>query len=80
MGTGVEVSVHSVRMRRVSQRDFMRQLVARHGRNREAVCQAYAAGERAGDVHRSANVNAMSPEQYARALWEDGPRKGWLFL
>jgi hypothetical protein len=63
----------------LSQRDYMRRLVEKIGRNKNAACSAYAAGERRGEVARSSNDYKLTPEQYAEALWSDGERKGWLF-
>jgi len=61
----------------MTQRDMMRNLIAQCGRNEEQVCSAYAAAERRGDVERDSNEHGLTPEQYARALWQDGERKGW---
>lgn len=56
---------------------MMRDLVARFGRNEDVVCRAYAAAESRGDVPRQSNKYGLTPEQYARALWRDGARRGW---
>ena len=61
-----------------SQRDALRRLVERFGMNEERVIKEYAAAERRGEVKRSSNKYALSPEDYARALWRDAVRKGWL--
>jgi hypothetical protein len=63
----------------MSQRDFMRELVSIHGRVRDVVIRAYAAGERRGRVRRRSNKWKLGAEVYAARLWEDGVRKGWLF-
>jgi hypothetical protein len=60
------------------QRDVMRELVKRHGMNRDVVVAAYARAERNGDVKRERNTHGTDPETYARALWADGVTKGWL--
>lgn len=60
------------------QREYMRHLVAKLGRNQDTVCAAYADGERLGLVDRKKNSTGHSPEGYAVALWRDGERKGWL--
>ncbi|GAA2867176.1 hypothetical protein GCM10010837_18110 [Aminobacter niigataensis] len=60
------------------QREHMRRLVAKLGRNQDAVCAAYADAERSGLVMRAKNTTGHSPEEYALALWRDGERKGWL--
>lgn len=62
----------------VSQRDFMRELVAKLGRDKNAVCRAYAIGERDGRVKRGSNTHEITPEAYAEALWNDGDGKSWL--
>ena len=60
------------------QRDYMRKLVSELGRDRDAVCHAYAGAELDGLVVRSSDDHSLSPMAYARALWNDGERKGWL--
>ncbi len=61
----------------MSQRDMMRNLIARYGHNENKVCAAYAAAESRGDVPRYSNKYGLTPEQYARRLWRDGELKGW---
>jgi len=60
------------------QRELMRKLVARIGRDEDAVCAAYADAESYGDVIRKSNVHDRTPEEYARALWRDAEKKGWI--
>jgi hypothetical protein len=62
----------------MTQRDFMKMLYQRHNGNRERVIQEYAAAEEAGLVIRQHNAHGLSPTQYARALFRDGLRRGWL--
>lgn len=62
----------------ISQRDYMRELLVQFGSDRDRVYAAYAQAERDGVVSRNRNANAVSPEDYAVALWEDGINKGWL--
>jgi hypothetical protein len=64
-------------MNPASQRDFMRTLIGEIGRNKPAVCAAYAQAERDGRVGRAKDAHDTSPEAYAEALWNDGDRKGW---
>lgn len=59
-------------------RDFMRELFRKHGGDKEAVVKAYAAAERIGEISRSSNARGMSAIEYARRLWLDGTKKGWL--
>lgn len=61
-----------------SQRDVMRRLYREAGGHDEDTVTAYAEAERAGEVERKSDVNATSPEDYARALVRDGLIKGWL--
>ena len=39
---------------------------------------AYARAEAAGEVQRKRNENGLTPEEYAKRLFRDGERKGWL--
>jgi hypothetical protein len=61
--------------RRASQRDFMRELVKRFGMDEERVVCEYAEAERRGEVERKNNSHDFTPEQYARALWNDAVKK-----
>lgn len=61
-----------------TQRDYIRRLFAQFRGDKDKVCSAYALAERDGVVSRNRNANAMSSENYALALWEDGNNKGWL--
>lgn len=65
-------------MKRVFQREVMRRLYQVHRGNEEQVVRAYVTAEHRGDVQRASNVNGMDAESYARALFDDGRRKGWL--
>jgi len=56
----------------------MRELVSRFGMDEDRVVREYADAERRGEVLRKSNDYHTSPEFYARALWNDGMRKGWL--
>jgi hypothetical protein len=60
------------------QREFMRQLVTKHGRDQKKVCAAYAKAERDGLIIRSRDEHDTSPEVYADLLWRDGERWSWL--
>ena len=66
------------RQRWPSQRALMRELVARCGGDMERVIQEYAAAERRGEVERKQNASGLTAEGYARALYADGVKKGWL--
>jgi len=56
----------------------MLMLVNRYGMNEERVVREYADAEDRGDVERKSNTWGYTAEQYARALWRDGVRKGWI--
>jgi hypothetical protein len=63
------------------QREKMLKLYRRYGGDKERVCAAYARAEKAGEVKRESNKRAMSAEEYASRLWNDGmrnDRKRWL--
>ncbi len=64
--------------RKMKQRDMMRILVAKHGRNEDVVCTEYAMAEERGDVERRRNEHRVTGGDYAHALWGDGITKGWL--
>jgi hypothetical protein len=53
-------------------------LINRYGMNEERVVREYADAEARGEVDRKSNSRGYTAEQYARALWRDGVRKGWI--
>ena len=59
------------------QREYMKQLVTKHGLDQKKVCAAYARAERKGLVTRSRDEHDISPESFAEQLWRDAPRWGW---
>jgi hypothetical protein len=61
-----------------TQRDVLRRLVERFGMNEGRVVKEYAAAEMRGEVRRDSNKYSIAAEDYARALWRDGVRKGWI--
>lgn len=61
-----------------SHRDVMRRLFVQFGGDREAVVRAYAEAETRGEVRRSSNRRGMSAVEYARRMWIDGTKNGWL--
>jgi hypothetical protein len=62
----------------MKQRDLMRQLFQEHGGAEGPVLRAYAEAEQRGRVARDSNLYDRTPEQYAKALFNDGVRKGWI--
>ena len=64
--------------RPLRQVDLMRDLYLRYAGNEERIIREYADAERRGEVRRKRNTHDLAPEQYARALLNDGLRKGWL--
>src|SRR3954467_1358174 len=61
-----------------SQRQMMRELCSRYAGDAEQIIRAYAEAEKRGDVVRRRDAHVLTAEQYAKALWSDGVRKGWL--
>ncbi len=59
------------------QRDFMRDLVKKHGLNKEVVCANFAEALQSGEVSWKNNTTNSTPEKYADAVWHDGRMKGW---
>lgn len=64
--------------RKPSQREYIRELVRRFGVNEERVVREYAAAVERGEVERKSNSHGITAEQYARALWNDAVKKGWI--
>ena len=62
----------------MTQRDKMRELFRLYQGDKAMVVRAYAEAEQAGEVNRLRNASGYGTEQYARALWADGEKKGWL--
>ncbi len=62
----------------MSQRDTMRELYKKNNGNRDSCIRDYAKLEEEGKVKRKINTHGLTPEQYAKALYNDGLRKGWL--
>lgn len=56
----------------------MRELVRRFGPDEERVVREYAVAEERGEVERKSNSHRVTAEQYARALWNDAVKKGWI--
>jgi Ethanolamine utilization protein EutJ (predicted chaperonin) len=53
-------------------------LFKKHEGNRMKVCTEFAQAVRDGLVEHRSNLNKVTKEQYALALWYDGVKKGWL--
>lgn len=64
--------------RAISQRDFMREMVKRYGADEDRIVRVYAEAKKRGEVERKSNAFDITPEQYARALWCDAIRRGWI--
>lgn len=56
----------------------MRELARRYGADEEPIVREYARAERDGEVGGGSNTHGLTPEQYARALWRDAVRRGWI--
>ncbi len=61
----------------MKQRDKMRELIERHGRDHQAIISAYAAAEKRGEVDRKSNSHSIDSLAYAAALYRDAMRKKW---
>ena len=61
-----------------SQRSLMRQIWERTKPDQQRAVAEYAAAELRGEVQRTSNSTALSAEQYAYRLLQDGLKKGWL--
>lgn len=61
-----------------TQRAVMRELFSKYAGDTDRVISAYASAERSGETSRSSNTSGLKPEEYARALLNDGLKKGWL--
>lgn len=57
------------------QQEFMRSLIAEHGRNLTIIRRRYAEAERSGIVTRESNVNNTSAEDYGELLYLDVMRR-----
>jgi len=56
----------------------MLKLIGRYGANKERVICEYASAEEKDEVERKSNSHNWTARQYARALWRDGVRRGWV--
>lgn len=57
------------------QQEFMRDLIAEHGRNLTIIRRKYAEAERSGTVTRESNINDTSAEDYGELLYLDVVRR-----
>lgn len=73
-----DVTVEPMSAKKWKQRDHMRELVRKHGLNKEPVCATFAEALLSGQVNWKNNASNYSPEKYADAVWRDGEIKGWL--
>jgi hypothetical protein len=53
-------------------------LFRKHEGNKMKACAEFAQAVRDGQVKHKSNLNKVTKEQYALALWYDGAKKGWL--
>jgi hypothetical protein len=65
-------------MKKLSQRDLMRDLVKKYGDDTVRIMREYAIAEIKGIVERKSNLLNLSAEDYAYALLKDGMKKGWI--
>jgi hypothetical protein len=69
---------HAQAKPKYGQRVHMCVLFQKHEGNRMKVCMEFAQAVRDGLVKHKSNLNKVTTEQYALALWYDGAKKGWL--
>ena len=69
---------HAQAKPKYGQRVHMCALFQKHEGNRMKVCIEFAQAVRNGLVKHRSNLNKVTAEQYALALWYDGAKKGWL--
>lgn len=62
----------------MQQRKTMIDLFTRFNGNETKVVNAYAQAEESGNVFRKSNKRQLSSLDYARRLFRDGTKKGWL--
>jgi hypothetical protein len=74
----VPVNTREVVPPMATQREKMRQLFHQCSHDEEKTVHAYALAERKGEVTRASNNYEMNDLDYARRLYADGIRKGWL--
>ena len=70
------VAVHQFRVRRKTQREYMKEIATRNGGDRGATIEEYAMKDAAGEIPRRSKK--ISSYDYAVAMWADGISKGWL--
>jgi hypothetical protein len=56
----------------------MRELVRQFGMDEERIVREYAEAEKRGEIERKSNSHNFTAKQYARALWNDAVKKGWI--
>jgi hypothetical protein len=61
-----------------TQREVMQELYVASGHDEVLTVERYADAERQGLIQRQRNTHGTSPEWYAKALFADGIKKGWL--
>lgn len=64
-------------LKQVIQRGYMKYLWNIYGDKAKCI-KKYAEADASGTVPRKSNINDMTSEQYAKALYSDGERRGWL--
>ena len=62
----------------MSQRDYMRLLYKQYGSSESMIIDSYTEAEQKGLVLRRSNERRLDSSQYAKALYKDGIRKGWI--
>jgi hypothetical protein len=76
VGASPEVNTRDSRS---NQREYMRSLVGRIGKDKSRVCEEFVAAEERGDFDTTRDPDIMTAQRYASKLWTEGREKGWLF-
>ena len=63
----------------MNQRDKMRELFQKFGKDPDLVVEKYADAEQRGDVTRKRNSHDLTSHNYAVRLLADGIKKKWIF-
>jgi hypothetical protein len=63
----------------MNQRDKMRELFRRYGKNHDLVVKNYAEAEQSGHVIRKRNSRGLTAHDYAVRLLADGIKKKWIY-
>ena len=63
----------------MNQRDKMKELFQRFGKNHDLIVENYADAEQRGHVIRKRNSHRLTAHNYAARLLADGIKKKWIY-